>query len=230
MRVLIVDDHPLIQEAMSNVLRRLDAQVAIDSAGDCEQGLEIAARGVEPDLLLLDLNLPGLSGLAALKVWRTRFPAVPVIVLSAASDQQTVLATLGAGAAGFIPKSSSNEVILNAMRLVYDGGKYVPPEALSPAGRTVSAHRTRADARSLDRLGLTARQLDVLRLIASGASNKVICRDLGLAERTVKTHITALFRVLKVTSRTQAAIAASKLGLNSPSPKVGHLARGEPPV
>jgi DNA-binding NarL/FixJ family response regulator len=213
MRVLLVDDHPLIQEAVGNVLRRLDSQVEVDLASDCESGLRMAANGVEPDLLLLDLNLPGLSGIAALKTWRTRFPAVPVIVLSATSDQQTVLAALGAGASGFIPKSSSNEVMLAAVRLVHEGGKYVPPEVLSPTGRIESAQLARRDALSTERLGLTARQLDVLRLIAGGAPNKVICRQLGLAERTVKTHITAILRALNVTSRTQAAIAAAKLGI-----------------
>jgi DNA-binding NarL/FixJ family response regulator len=156
MRVLLVDDHPLIQEAVGNVLRRLDSQVEVDLASDCESGLRMAANGVEPDLLLLDLNLPGLSGIAALKTWRTRFPAVPVIVLSATSDQQTVLAALGAGASGFIPKSSSNEVMLAAVRLVHEGGKYVPPEVLSPTGRIESAQLARRDALSTERLGLTA--------------------------------------------------------------------------
>jgi DNA-binding NarL/FixJ family response regulator len=113
-RALVVDDHPLIQEAVSNILRRLEPQVAIDVAGDCEGGLDLAGHGTEPDLVLLDLNLPGLSGIPALKLWRTRYPGIPVVVLSAATDQQTVLAAIGAGAAGFIPKSASNAVMLNA--------------------------------------------------------------------------------------------------------------------
>ena len=213
MRALVIDDHPLIQEAVSNVLRRLDAQVDIDVAGDCERGLAIAARGTEPDLVLLDLNLPGLSGIVALKAWRTRFPGVPVIVLSATTDQQTVLAALAAGAAGFIPKSSSNEVMLNAVRLVQAGGKYLPSEVLQRSGGSGTAPRPRQSTLSLETLGLTARQIDVLSLIAKGASNKIICRELGLAERTVKAHITAVLRALKVTSRTQAAIAAGRLGL-----------------
>jgi DNA-binding NarL/FixJ family response regulator len=101
MRALVVDDHPLIQEAVSNVLRRLEPQVAIDVAGDCEGGLDLAGHGTEPDLVLLDLSLPGLSGIPALKLWRRRYPGIPVVVLSAATDQQTVLAAIGAGAAGF---------------------------------------------------------------------------------------------------------------------------------
>jgi DNA-binding NarL/FixJ family response regulator len=213
MRALVIDDHPLIQEAVSNVLRQLDATVDIDVASDCERGLEIAGNGAEPDLVLLDLNLPGLSGIAAVKAWRTGFPGVPVIVLSAATDQQTVLAALGVGAAGFIPKSSSNEVMLGAIRLVQVGGKYLPSEALVRSGTMGFVSRAHRNASTLESLGLTARQIDVLRLIANGAPNKVICRQLGLAERTVKGHITAVFRALKVSSRTQAAIAATKLGL-----------------
>jgi DNA-binding NarL/FixJ family response regulator len=220
MRALVIDDHPLIQEAVSSVLRRLDANVDIDVAGDCERGIDIASRAPEPDLVLLDLNLPGLSGIAALKVWRERFPGIPVIVLSAATDQQTVLAALGAGAAGFIPKSSSNEVMLSAVRLVQAGGKYLPSEILSGVSAARAASGTRGRAPSVDTLGLTERQIDVLRLIAGGASNKVICRELGLAERTVKAHITAVLRALKVSSRTQAALAAARLGIAGTPPSV----------
>jgi DNA-binding NarL/FixJ family response regulator len=214
MRALIIDDHPLIQDAVSNVLRRLDPLVDIAVASDCERGLEIAALVPEPDLVLLDLNLPGLSGVPALKAWRAQFPSIPVIVLSAASDQHTVLAALAAGAAGYIAKASTNEVMLNAIRLVQAGGKYVPVEVLSsPASSKGARPRPRANELSMDTLGLTARQIDVLRFIARGAPNKVICHEMQLAERTVKAHITAVFRALKVSNRTQAAIAASKLGL-----------------
>jgi DNA-binding NarL/FixJ family response regulator len=214
MRALIIDDHPLIQDAVSNVLRRLDPSAEIAVAGDCERGLEIAGLGPEPDLVLLDLNLPGLSGIPALTTWRARFPGIPVIVLSAANDSHTVLAALGAGAAGYIVKASTNEVMLNAIRLVQAGGKYLPVEILSTSAAIENVRpRSRTSAPSVETLGLTARQMDVLRLIAKGESNKVICRELRLAERTVKAHVTAVFRALKVSSRTQAAIAASKLGL-----------------
>ena len=211
MRVLVVDDHPLFQEAVLNVLRQLDPDATIEVAPDCRHGFELASVGREPDLLLLDLTLPGLSGIPALRTWRARHPGLPVVVLSAAKDQQTVLAAIGAGAAGFIPKSSSSEVILNALRLVLAGGRYLPPEVLSRSRGIAGA--SRSTALSVETLGLSERQAEVLKLIARGASNKVICRELGLAERTVKAHVTAVFRALKVTSRTQAVIEASKLGL-----------------
>jgi len=211
LKALIVDDHPLIQQAVANVLRAIDAAAEIAIAGDCDRGLEIAAEGAEPDLVLLDLNLPGRSGIPALKLWRSRFLAVPVVVLSALDDQQTVLAAINAGAAGYIPKSSSNEVMQHAVRLVLSGGKYLPPELL--ARPSASASTSAAERQPAAALRLTDRQFAVLRLIATGASNKVICRELGLAERTVKAHVTAVMRSLKVSSRTQAAVEAVRLGL-----------------
>ncbi len=218
MRALVVDDHPLIQEAVKSVLRRLDPEMAIDVASDCEHGLDIAQNIAEPDLVLLDLNLPGVSGIPAVKLWRTRYPGTAVVVLSATTDAQIMLAAMSAGAAGFIPKSSSNEVMLNALRLVMGGGRYVPPELLPLSGSSDgSPRRTRPAAMpSVEKLGLSARQIEVLTLIARGAPNKTISRELGLAERTVKAHVTAVFRALKVTSRTQAAIEASRLGLVDP--------------
>lgn len=216
MKALVVDDHPLIQEAVGNVLRRLEPSVQVDFASDCEHGLELAAAVGEPDLVLLDLTLPGISGIPALKLWRARFPSVPVIVVSASADQLTVLAAMDAGAAGFISKSSSNEVMQNAVRLVLGGGKYLPMEALKACGDAAEIPlRARGARLSTATLGLTGRQTEVLRLIACGASNKVICRELGLAERTVKAHVTAVFRALKVSSRTQAAIEAARLGLGT---------------
>jgi DNA-binding NarL/FixJ family response regulator len=218
MRALVVDDHPLIQEAVSNVLRRLEPEMAIDVAADCARGLDLAQSGAEPDLVMLDLNLPGLSGIPAVKLWRARCPGTALVVLSATTDSQTVLAAMGTGAAGFIPKSSSNEVMLNALRLVLGGGRYLPPELLSQSGSTDGAARRarQATSVSVETLGLSARQIEVLKLIAKGAPNKIICRELGLAERTVKAHVTAVLRALKVTSRTQAAIEASRLGLVDP--------------
>jgi DNA-binding NarL/FixJ family response regulator len=210
MKLLVIDDHPLIQEAMGHVLQRLAGDVQVDVAGDCEQGLALAARGAEPDLVLLDMNLPGLSGLAAVKAWRERFPLVPLVVLSAEKGRQTVLDTLAAGAAGFVPKATSNEVMLGALRIVLDGGRYLPPLLLEAEGATAAGGG--AD-RTLQSLGLTARQTDVLRLLAEGAPNKIIGRELGLADRTVKAHVTAVLRALNVSSRTQVAIAATKLGL-----------------
>jgi DNA-binding NarL/FixJ family response regulator len=125
---------------------------------------------------------------------------------------------MDAGAAGFIPKSSTNEVMETAVRLVLAGGKYLPPEVLARRTATAPSTRQPGNTAAVATLGLTERQMQVLRLIARGASNKAICRELGLAERTVKAHVTAVFRALNVDSRTQAALAAARLGLTPAGP------------
>jgi len=216
MKLLVVDDHPLMSEAVQGVVARLEPGAAVLAAADSERGFAIATAERDLDLVLLDLNLPGLAGIPALKAWRRRYPEVPVVVLSSADDRPTVLAAIAAGAAGFIPKSSPNEVLLGALRLVLAGGKYLPPEALAPAaGSGAKAARAAGNARSAATLGLTDRQAQVLKLLAAGKSNKLISRELDLAERTVKAHLSAIFRALGVTTRTQAALAAAKLGLGA---------------
>lgn len=210
MRLLVVDDHSLIREAVRHVMQALAESVTVLTASDCHEGFAIAERESDLEVLLLDFNLRGLSGVQAITAWRQRHPALPVVVLSSADDRATVLAAMAAGAAGFIPKASSNEVMLSALRLVLAGGKYLPVEVLAPDG---SAPVRAAEAVSVEGLGLSPRQLEVLELIARGKPNKIICDELGLAERTVKAHVTEVLRALGVSSRTPAALAAARLGL-----------------
>jgi DNA-binding NarL/FixJ family response regulator len=217
MKFLVIDDHPLIGEALRQVVGRLDASAQVLEAARCEAGLEIAERNPDLALVVLDMRMPGLSGVPALRAWRRAFPAVPVVVVSASEDRSAILAALEGGAAGFIPKSSPARVIENALRLVMAGGRYVPPEVLAQAGAPDSPRK----AASLEHLGLTDRQLQVLRLIVRGKPNKLIGRELGLAERTVKAHVSAVFRALNVESRTQAVIAAAGLGLDSAGEETG---------
>ena len=212
MKILVIDDHPLVSDALRHLARRLGPDAMVLAAPRCEAGFAIGDEHPDLDLVLLDLHLPGLSGVPALREWRRRFPAVPVVVISASEEQAAVLAAMAAGAAGFIPKSSPSDVMLSALNLVLSGGRYVPAQAIEGA-----QHPRKAASVSINRLGLTQRQIDVLRLLAQGKPNKLICRELGLAERTVKAHVTAVFRALKVTSRTQAALAATRLGLAPPA-------------
>ena len=139
MRLLVVDDHSLIREAMRHVVQSLAESVTVLTAADCDAGYAIAEREHDLELLLLDFNMRGLSGVPAIKAWRQAHPTLPVVVLSSADDRATVLAAMAAGAAGFIPKASSNEVMVSALRLVLAGGKYLPAEVLAcgdggPAG------------------------------------------------------------------------------------------------
>ncbi len=214
MKLLIVDDHALIREAVRHVAAGLGKDVTVLAAADNERGFAIADAEPDLELLLLDFHVDGLAGVPAIRAWRQRFPALPVVVLSSAEDRSTVLAAMTAGAAGFVPKSSSNEVMVSALHLVLAGGRYLPAEVLADQGR---ARRERELPVSLDALGLTPRQLDVLKLLAVGKPNKLICDELGLAERTVKAHVTEVMRVLGVHSRTQAALVAARLGLGQSS-------------
>jgi DNA-binding NarL/FixJ family response regulator len=130
MKVLVVDDHALIRDALRRVLEQLEREVTVFEAGDCGQAFRVIEAQPDLDLVLLDLNLPGMQGLAALTELRTRYPAVSVVVVSAANDRVSVTQALDHGAMGYIPKSSSNELLASALRLVVSGGIYIPPEIL----------------------------------------------------------------------------------------------------
>lgn len=215
MKILIVDDHPLIREALRHVLPGLAADIRLYDASDCDGGLALADQHPDFDLALLDLTLPGCRGMSALKTFRAAQPALPIVVLSGFDDTDTVIAALDQGAMGFIPKSSSNEVLLGALRLVLSGGVYVPRQAIAGEYGLGSPRRddTARRPQTPSDIGLTERQAEVLTLMVQGKPNKEICRELNLAEGTVKVHITAILKALGASNRTQAVVAASRIGL-----------------
>lgn len=219
MKVLVVDDHPLVRDAVSGILAGLSSALEILEASDCAAGLAFARAHPDIDLVLLDLELPGSRRFDALDRFRREHPTLPVVILSMHRDRQAVRGAIERGAMGFIPKASPKEVIAGAVRLVLAGGVYLPPEALAEDGVAGAGEfALPADApRSLSGLGLTPRQGQVLALIMQGKSNKEICRELGLADRTVKVHVTAVLSALRVSSRAKAVVAAGKLGLNTDS-------------
>lgn len=219
MKILLVDDHTLFRDGMALLLRRLDAAAEILQAGGCEQAFALADANDDIDLILLDLQLPDMPGFDALEVFRKERAHIPVVVLSASEDRASVIEALDRGAMGFIPKSSSSEVLLGALRLVLAKGVYIPPSVLGgaaspqqPAPRFGPLAARRPIRKAAD-LGLTERQTDVLALLLQGKPNKLICRELGLAEATVKAHVTAVLKALNVTNRTQAVLAIGQLGL-----------------
>ena len=217
MKILVVDDHPLIREAMRSVLKQLDPAIEVLEAGDCESALTIADREPELGLVLLDLRLPGISGLDGLEVLRERHANVPVVVLSASEDRSEVMRALDLGAMGYIPKTQPSNVMISALKLVLSGGVYLPAEVMSlstapapVANENDGAYDSKAHA---SQLGLTPRQAEVLALLIQGKPNKLICRDLNLAEGTVKIHVAAILKALGVMNRTQAVVAVSRMGL-----------------
>ncbi len=215
MKILVVDDHPLILEALKQVLRDLDPLIEIIEARDGHQTLDQAQLHPDLSLILLDLTLPYRNGFELIGELRASSPEVPVVVLSATDDRETVLRTINEGAMGFIPKTSKTEVLLAALRLVFSGGVYLPPSVFtgSGAGPHAELRALNAPARTPKDVGLTERQGQVLSLLVQGKSNKLICRALNLAEGTVKIHVTAILRALNVTNRTEALVAVSRLGL-----------------
>jgi DNA-binding NarL/FixJ family response regulator len=226
MILLLIDDHVLFREGVALLLQPLVADLTVRQAGSCEEALALLEREGPADLVLMDLGLPGMSGLQGIALFRERWPQTPVVALSSMDDRQTVLAALDAGAMGFIPKTSSSAILVGALRLIMAKGIYLPPSAflhdaverppvpepLRPRAAPAAASDEAPGVRPAD-LGLTPRQADVLYQILQGRSAKLIGRELALSQSTVKAHTSAVLRALNVTTRTQAVVAASRLGL-----------------
>ena len=204
MKILVIDDHGLFREGLCHVLNELDAAMQILEAADFDRAWNYVNTNPDLDLVLLDLQMPGKDGFSALDSFTKHYPAIPVVIVSASNQRSDVQRALDAGAMGFIPKESTSKIMLGALRLILDGGIYVPSNLSQHELTTVT------DA---NKHGLTPRQLDVLLFLAQGCSNKEIAARMSLAEATVKMHITAIMKALGVTNRTQAAMAAEKLGL-----------------
>lgn len=209
LRLLVVEDHALVREGLVKTLHRLEAGVSVHEAADFESA-KAQLDAHEFDLVLLDLGLPGVDGLSSLGIFRRHFPATPVVIVSAYDDALTVGRALKGGASGFVPKAYSGDRLLAALREVLDGRIYAP-EQLLPANPGVDLPRPPVGraARPVD-FGLTDRQTDVLALMVRGKSNRDIAESLDLSEGTVKVHITAIFKALGVTSRTQALVAVAR--------------------
>jgi DNA-binding NarL/FixJ family response regulator len=228
MKVLLVDDHPLILSALQGVILGMGDDVTVIGVSSAREARE-AARRDEFDLMLLDLQLGDANGFDVLGEMRAQYPALPVVVISASDRASDVIRAVDLGAMGFVPKRASNVTLVEALRLVMSGGIYVPPMSLgfdapppSPGGDTVpdvmrptlaehaegTAYQTTP---SLEAIGLTPRQTEVLGKLLQGLPNKLIARELNLSVETVKDHVAAVLRALGVNSRTQAVLAVSQM-------------------
>jgi len=213
-KILAVDDHALIRAGLCTILEGAESVLIFVEAGNGEIAKQRLAEHPDIELVLLDLHLPDCDGFELLADFQKEYPALPVVVLSADVDAETVTHAIDAGASGFVPKTSVNELLVSALRLVLAGGVYVPREALRHQENSPAAHKPNSP-RGIETLGLTDRQLDVLARLLEGKSNKQICRELDLAEATVKVHVRAILRALNANSRTEAVVAASKLGFTA---------------
>ncbi|HEX5635918.1 MAG TPA: response regulator transcription factor [Gammaproteobacteria bacterium] len=210
MKIIIADDHALFRDGLRHVLGMLGADVEIIEAADHTALMMCADQHANVDLVLMDLSMPGAEPFDSLRAVLSRYPTLLVVVLSASEETSHMRRALDAGAMGYIPKRESSSILLSALRLVLAGGIYVPSSMMRDYQPDYSTPRTET------RSTLTPRQLDVLRELVNGKANKEIAQKLDMSEATVKVHITAIFRNLNVSNRTQAALAAEKLGLLAP--------------
>jgi DNA-binding NarL/FixJ family response regulator len=203
MKILLVDDHALIRDALRGIVKELAPDAAVLEAADSRQAMHLVKANPDLHLILLDLNLPDRDGFSVLADLRSHYATISCVVLSASQDRGSIIKAMDLGVLGFIPKSSPREVMVNALRLIFSGGVYIPAEAPHRS----EAAKPPAVPVSPAALGLTARQVEVLALMMQGKSNKTISRILDVAEPTVKHHVSAILKALKVMSRTEAVIA-----------------------
>jgi DNA-binding NarL/FixJ family response regulator len=201
---MLVDDHPLFREGLSNLIMGLDACASVEQVGSLHAALALQDKTFH--LILLDLNLPHVEGLDGLTQMKSTFPDSPIVVISADDDPQTIAQAIHGGASGFIPKSTNVAVTKQAIQLVMAHGVYLPPQAIQSQGHGKPPEHPLTSQ-------LSARQLAVLRGLLQGKPNKVIARDIGIAEGTVKAHLWTVYQLLGVSNRAQAMYRAHELQL-----------------
>jgi DNA-binding NarL/FixJ family response regulator len=200
-KILIVDDHPLYREGMMSALRAQMDEVEVLGADSAEEGLETLARDSGIELVLIDVRLPGMDGFAALSIYGGCFPTVSRMLVSGSDEPHYLKRAFAAGASGYIPKSMPVHDVIAAIRRVLDGGVSIP-EGAAPLESETRDPMAR----------LTLRQLEVLRLLGEGYTNKEIAKVLEIAERTAKAHVAAILEALGADNRTQAVLAAQRSG------------------
>jgi DNA-binding NarL/FixJ family response regulator len=210
LRVVVADDHALIRGGLALLIEMATPGAVVLEANNLSQVTEYLEQNESVDLLLLDLNMPGMRGVSDIKAMRNSSPGVPIIIVSVSEDLNSIRNALAAGAMGFIPKSSSPDVTVGAIQLVLAGGVYVPPHVLQLNLSHVTDNNV-VENKAEGKFGLTPRQIEVLEFLILGKSNQAIADELGLTTGTIKLHVSAIFTRLKVSSRTEAAMKFTEL-------------------
>lgn len=216
MKILLADDHFMVRVGLKLLLTRLIPGAVIIEARDYTQALSACAQHNDLRLILLDRLMPGMDERLGLIKLREALPDVPLVILSASEDSSHIWESLEAGARGYIPKSSTEEVMQSALQLVLSGGTYLPPALIVRARDTAATSAPLSAQPAAKAPNLTARQIEVLKLLVTGRSNKQIANSLNISEATVCTHVNAIFRILDVNNRTEAVHAAARCGVNPP--------------
>lgn len=205
-RIIIVDDHPLFRDALNDSLVSAFGDLSTRQCGSLLELVELLKLDSDVDLILLDLNMPGVQGFSGLLFLRAQYPSIPVLIVSATGDAATINRALQFGASGFVPKSRSIEEIRRAVRVVTEGEIWVPPDIDLSQAKSSEEEELVAKLASL-----TPQQVRVLVMLGDGLLNKQIAYELGVSEATIKAHVSAILQKLNVDSRTQAVIAINKL-------------------
>ena len=202
MNILIVDDHPVVVQYLSAAVAKALPEAVVRAAGTLDEGLQLA-REHKPALALLDLGLPGLSGIDSVLRFRQANADVPVLVVSSNDDRDSIMGVLAVGAAGFVPKSAGPKVLLQALRLVVEGGRFLPPEMHASAPAAAPAAKGRPED------SLTERQRQVLACVLKGQGNVAIADELGITEATVKQHVHAILAAFNAADRVELILAVN---------------------
>jgi DNA-binding NarL/FixJ family response regulator len=205
LRIVFADDHRLVREALAPFIQRLAPSVRLDEASTVDEAISLLEGNTQCDLILLDLNMPGMDGFEGFNRLQHVAPDTPIAVLSGSIDPSDVSQALAHGAAGYIPKTTAGTTLVNALQIILAGEVYVPPALMSA--------QTARGSRESRTVPLADRQMDVLKALAEGLTNKEIARRLGIAEITVKVHLQSIYRKLGVSNRTEALAAALNRGL-----------------
>jgi DNA-binding NarL/FixJ family response regulator len=212
MKILIVDDHALFREGLVLLLEALGQPVQALQADNADAAMRQITSHPQIDLVLLDLVMPGPGGIELLPEIKRLVPAAPVVILSADESHRTITGAIERGASGYIPKTSTADIMRGALRLVMGGGIYVPPIVLRDETRPAVPESQHKRMAKPEDLGITPRQVEVLDFLLAGMPTKVIASRLGVSDSTVKAHTMAIFRTLKVRNRTEAVLEASRRG------------------
>lgn len=218
-RIILADDHELVRETLRLYIERSWPDADVVECADFPTALAAAQEGETPDVVILDLNMPGMNGLSGVGRMGEAVPGVPVVVLSGAVQRENILEALKLGASGFLPKTISAKAMIKALDLVIAGERYVPSLLLEDGEEPIKTETERPvgtglDAVEAERLeSLTPRETEILKLLTGGFTNKDIARQLDLQEITVKVHLKHVYRKLQVSNRTQAANLALRAGM-----------------
>jgi len=213
LKILVIDDHRMFCDGLKLILAQLEERPEVLEADHCKMALELADSHPDLDLVMLDINMPDMDGCDALKTLAERFPSLPVVMLTASESMHDMRRSFDAGASGYIPKSSSADIMLGAIRLVMAGSLYVPPSMAINHKTSRTARQAPVDNAALQEL--TGRQAEVLTHLQDGISNKQIADRMGVSEATVKVHMSAILKTLGLHSRLEAALIAQKLNPQS---------------